>query len=181
MTAEPLTRSRRHPGNRLLAWVVDWACILVWVAITAAVGVPLFLAGVTRGLSIPALNVVATIILVLPVTVGLALLEASTRESTFGKRVRRLRVVDWRTGSRVPFGRTLLRNAVKVAIPWTLGHAAVYALVAGDPDAPPTVGVWVLTAVAYVLPIAYVVSLFVGDGRTPYDHLARTRVLRDDR
>lgn len=181
MTAECVFRSRRHPGNRLLAWVVDWACILVWVAITAAIGVPLFLSGITGGLSIPALNAVATIVLVLPVTVGLALLEASTRESTFGKRVRRLRVVDSLTGSRVPLGRALLRNLVKVAIPWTLGHAAVYALIASGPDAPPAVGVWALTAAAYVLPIAYVVSLFVGDGRTPYDRLARTRVLREDR
>ncbi len=181
MTAEPRTRSGRLPGNRLLAWTVDWACILVWVAITAAIGIPLFLAGVTGGLSTPALNVVATIVLVLPVTAGLALLEAGARESTFGKRVRRLRVVDARTGSPVPFGRTLLRNVMKVAIPWTLGHAAVYALVVSDPDAPPAVGVWVLTAVAYVLPIAYVVTLFVGNGRTPYDRLARTRVLRDDR
>ncbi|MFF1635702.1 RDD family protein [Leifsonia sp. NPDC058248] len=181
MTAEPRIRSRRLPGARLLACVVDWACILVWVAITAAIGIPLFLAGVTDGLSIPALNVVATIVLVLPVTVGLALLEASSRESTLGKRVRRLRVVDASTGSPVPFGRTLLRNVVKVAIPWTLGHAAVYALVASDPDAPPTGGVWVLTAAAYALPIVYVVSLFGGDGRTPYDRLARTRVLRDDR
>jgi hypothetical protein len=60
----------RHPWNRLLAWGVDWLCILVWVAITAAVGIPLYLSGVTTGLSLAVLNVVAALILVVPVTLA---------------------------------------------------------------------------------------------------------------
>ena len=37
--------------------------------------------------------------------------------------------------------------------------------------------VWVLTALAYVLPLVYVASLFAHDGRTPYDRAARARVI----
>ncbi|MGO2035095.1 MAG: hypothetical protein ACTH2U_01360 [Brevibacterium sp.] len=33
--------------RRIAAWLVDWLCILIWVAITAAVGVPLYLNGIT--------------------------------------------------------------------------------------------------------------------------------------
>jgi hypothetical protein len=36
----------------------------------------------------------------------------------------------------------------------------------------------ILTGLAYVLPIIYVVSVFVGTGRTPYDRLAGTVVIR---
>ena len=35
-----------------------------------------------------------------------------------------------------------------------------------------------VTALAYFLPIAYVASLFIGSGRTPYDRIIRTAVTR---
>jgi hypothetical protein len=65
---------------------------------------------------------------------------------------------------------------VKLSLPWTIGHAAVIEIVGVGGAAQVPVGVWVLTAVAYLVPIWYVVSLFVGSGRPPYDRLARTRV-----
>jgi uncharacterized RDD family membrane protein YckC len=167
----------RHPWNRLLAWGVDWLCILGWVAITAAVGVPLYLAGVTTGLPLGALNVIASLILVVPVTLGLAGLESSRREASPGKRALGLRVVRFGTGAPVSWWRALGRNTLKVAVPWTIGHAAVFGIVsAGDGTVP--LPVWLLTAAAYALPIAYVVALFVGSGRTPYDRIAGTAVVR---
>ncbi|MFF1877023.1 RDD family protein [Leifsonia sp. NPDC058230] len=166
----------RHPWNRLLAWLVDWACILGWAAVTAAVGVPLYLSGATRGIDALTVNLVSAVVLVVPVTLALAWLESSRRQASVGKRLRRLLVTDARSGSRIPFGRALLRNALKLALPWSIGHAAVIEIVGVDPAAQVPAGVWVLTAVAYLLPIWYIVSLFVGSGRTPYDRLARTRV-----
>jgi hypothetical protein len=168
----------RHPWNRLLAWGVDWLCILVWVAITAAVGIPLYLSGVTTGLSLAVVNVVAAFVLVVPVTLGLAWLESGTREASPGKRARRLRVVRFGTGARVSLWRALMRDTLKVAVPWTIGHAAVYGIVASGGEGTVPVQVWLLTAVAYILPIAYVVTLFVGSGRTPYDWVADTAVVR---
>jgi hypothetical protein len=37
--------------------------------------------------------------------------------------------------------------------------------------------VWVLTGVAYGIPLIYLVSLFFGERRTPYDVLARSDVV----
>ncbi|MEX2551862.1 MAG: RDD family protein, partial [Actinomycetota bacterium] len=63
----------------------------------------------------------------------------------------------------MPFPRALLRNALKIAVPWMLGHAVVFELVqTSEAEASAVPGwLWVVTAGAYVLPAAYVVSLFV--------------------
>jgi uncharacterized RDD family membrane protein YckC len=174
----PIVPMVREPLDRLLAWVVDWGCVLVWVAITAAVGVPLLLAGVTRGLDTVTLNLVAAAVMVVPVTFWLARLESGARGATPGKRLRKLTVVSATDGSRVTFGRALLRNVLKIAVPWLIGHAAVFSIVRTSGSGAVPVGAWLLTGAAYALPIVYVASLFVGLGRTPYDRLSGTAVIR---
>lgn len=166
----------KHSWNRLLAWLIDWLCILAWVAIVAAIGIPLYLSGVTADLPLVQLNLIASATLVVPVTFALASLEASTMEGSLGKRARHLRVVSARTGSRMSFPQSLARTALKVALPWTIGHAAVYGLVTTSPSEPVPIWLWVTTGIAYLIPIVYVVSLFVGTGRTPYDRLCGTVV-----
>ena len=167
----------RHPWRRLTAWLIDWLVILAWVAVTAAIGVPLYAAGVTDSMGPLALNVVSAVVVVVPVVLGLAWAEASRHQASPGKRVRRLRVADAGTGDRVSFGRALLRNLLKIGLPWTIGHAAVIAVVFDSADGPTGAAAWTLLALAYVLPFLYVIALFVGDGRTPYDRVARTRVV----
>ncbi len=167
----------RHPWNRLVAWLIDWLCALAWVAVTAAVGVPLFLAGITDGLSAGALNIIAATIIVVPLTGALAWLESGAREATIGKRALRLHVVDADTGSRVPFRRALLRNAVKIAVPWTLGHVVAFGIFRSSEAGYIPGWLSVATAAAYVLPAVYVVSLFVRRGRTLYDWISRTTVV----
>jgi len=157
--------------------LVDWFCILVWVAITAAIGVPLYLSGVTPSMGPATLNLMAALMTVVPVTVGLTLLESSSREASVGKRTRQLRVVDAVTGLRVPFRRSIIRNTLKIGVPWTIGHAAVFSIVQASGSGPVPASVWLLTVVAYVLPLMYVVSLFVGHGRTPYDLVSGTVVI----
>jgi uncharacterized RDD family membrane protein YckC len=157
--------------------LVDWFSILVWVAITAAVGVPLYLSGVTHSVGAVSLNLVAALLLIVPTTVVLTVLESSPREASVGKRTRHLRVVDAVTGTRVSFRRSILRNTLKIGVPWTIGHAAVFSIVQASGSGPVPVSVWLLTVVAYVLPIMYVVSLFVGQGRTPYDLISGTVVI----
>ena len=39
--------AREHPVDRLSTWLIDWLVILAWLAIVAAIGVRLFLSGVT--------------------------------------------------------------------------------------------------------------------------------------
>jgi RDD family protein len=178
MTSDEIGPVVREPLNRITAWVVDWGCVVVWVAITAAVGVPLYLAGMTSALGTVTLNLVAAAVVVFPVTFWLARLESGARRTTPGKRLRGLAVITAADGSRTTLGKALLRNTLKIAAPWLIGHAAVYAIVeTGDSGAVP-IGVWLLTGVSYVLPAVYVASLFIGTGRTPYDRLSGTTVVR---
>ena len=157
--------------------MIDWLLILAWVGVTAAIGVPLYLAGITAPLNPLALNVVSAIVVVVPVVIGLGWVEASRRQATLGKHLRHLRVVDSTTGGAVTVGRALSRNALKIGLPWTIGHTAVIAIVSESEDGAVPWPVWVLTAAAYVLPLVYVTSLFVRDGLTAYDRAARTRVV----
>ena len=166
----------RPSWNRLTAWFIDWLCILAWVGLTAAVGVPLYLSGVTANLGTGPLNVIATLVVVVPVTLALAKMEAGPREATVGKRLRGLRVVQSGSGFRASFRQTLLRNALKVTLPWSLGHWIAFELSrsTGRSVAP---WMWAATALAYVLPVIYVASLFRGRGITPYDRISHTVVV----
>jgi len=155
----------------MAAWVADCLCILGWVAISLAVGVPLYLAGVIRPSGVLVLNIVGALVVVVPAVVGLAVLEHA-RGATVGKRLFRLGVEA--NGRRPSLARALSRNALKVGAPWLIGHAGVFAVVV---DPTPTTSA--LLVVAYVLPIAYVISLFVGAGRTPYDRIAGVVVRAD--
>jgi hypothetical protein len=163
----------RHPWRRLAAWCVDWGCILGWAALVAAVAVPLLLSrhgSLTLSGNLAAENLVAFAVTVAPVTAAFAVLES--RGGTLGKRLLRIAV---RAGDSPPPLRTaVVRNVLKLALPWTLGHLAVFELVATD-GTPPGWVVPVLAA-AYAVPVVSVVALFRGAGRTPYDALAGTRV-----
>jgi len=159
--------------------LIDWLCILAWLAITAAVGVSLYLSGATLFVGAPASDLVAALVTVVPATVVLSLLESSPREASIGKRTRHLRVVDAVTGSRVSLRRSILRNTLKIGVPWTIRHAAVFSIVQAGGSVSVPVSVWLLTVVAYVLPIMYVAFLFVGQGRTPYDLISGTVVIQE--
>lgn len=168
----------RQPWNRLAAWLVDWLCISGWLAALGAVGAALYVSGALRDLSGEVANVAAFLVLILPVTLVLAWLESSVRGGTVGKRARRLRVIDASTGSRVSFRRALLRNAVKTAVPWELAHTVVYRLAEGGEGGSAPMWLIVATVATYLLPATYVVALFMGRGRTPYDWLSGTFVVR---
>ena len=165
----------RMPWRRIAAWLIDWLCILGWVAVTAAVGVPLYLAGVIAPSGLLLLNVIGAVVIVVPVVIAASLLESSRRAATPGKRALHLRVGSH--GVRPSLPRALARNALKLGVPWLIGHAAAFAIstqsASGSGVAPAT---WVLTGFAYVLPIAYVVSLFLPSGRTPYDRAVHAEV-----
>lgn len=65
------------------------------------------------------------------------------------------------------FRGALARNAIKIALPWTLGQAAVYAIVASSTTGYVPPSIWMLTGAAHVLTVVYLTSLFIGTGRTP--------------
>jgi len=79
--------------------------------------------GVTHSAGAVALNLVAALLLIVPTTVVLTMLESSPREASVGKLTRHLHVVDAVTGTRVSFRRWILRNTLKIGVPWTIGNA----------------------------------------------------------
>lgn len=174
----PTARADNRLGVvRLVAWIIDWVCILGWVGLTAAVGVPLHLAGLTGGLSYFQLNLIGALVVVVPVVLAAAVTESRPRAATPGKRLTGLRVSKGHGGPSV--WAALVRNALKIGVPWLIGHAAVFALtMPGDTSGAVPPIVWLLTAFSYALPIAYVASLFLHTGRTPYDAATGTSVVR---
>lgn len=151
--------------RRLTAWLIDWLCILILPALLVPVGLLL------RNADLPAwgLNLGALVVLIVPVTLWLAWCESSERQATPGKRVRDLQVVG--PNGRITFSRAVLRNALKVAVPWELGHTVAYGFANGSD------GAWliILTVLVYAVLIAWSASLFFQ--RTLYDVLSGTRVV----
>ena len=62
--------------QRVVAWLVDWLCFLVWLALVAAIGIPLYVAGMTGQWSVVTTNVVSALVTAVPLTVFLAALES---------------------------------------------------------------------------------------------------------
>ena len=112
----------------------------------------------------------------LPILLYFAVSESSRWQATIGKRVLRLQVTDDH-GGRPPLPRTLLRAVVKFA-PWELAHTGVWH-VPGTPfvsePAAFSYGIWIT---ALLLALWWFASIWLGDGRTPYDHIAGTVVTR---
>jgi len=158
--------------SRLLAGLIDLGMALAWALLVAAVGVPLYLAGQTSALGPLALNLVGLALVVLPVTVALTVMECGRYEATPGKLKFGLRVRRDPMGERISWQRSLLRNLLKLGVPWSLGHLAAIALAAGG-----GIDAQIGAVLSMAIPVAYLVSLFLGDGRTIYDRLAGTMVI----
>lgn len=170
------SQSRQVGLRRLLAWLVDCVCILVWVAVTAAVGIPLYLSGVIDAASAVALNIIGAGLVVAPAVAWLAWCESSRHAATPGKRVMGLAMEG--VDAEVRYRTALARNTLKVGAPWVIGHSAVFAMRSDfSATGPASVALWVLVAAAYVMPLIWATSLFVGSGRTPYDRASGTRVV----
>lgn len=111
-----------------------------------------------------------------PVAIAVALATvAESQGATWGKQVFGLRVerVD---GGQLSVGQALLRNVVKVAIPWQLGHVTAVSGAYGGFERPdPRV---VAAAVAtYSMVTAGLVGVLSNSGVTFYDLLSRSHVV----
>ncbi|MBZ2195330.1 RDD family protein [Occultella gossypii] len=158
-------------GRRGKAYILDCAGYLGIAAATVPLGLVARNAGWGREQTLVfAMSAVPPI---------LATLLAARRESgpggaTWGKRRFGLRV-NTADGGGVPFGRALLRNTMKIAIPWQLGHAvAVGAAFGGYQRADPmTIAATVLT---YPIIGVMIAGVLIGQGRTVHDRIAGTFV-----
>jgi uncharacterized RDD family membrane protein YckC len=161
----------RTAFRRVAAWCLDWLIISAYAGALIPLGLVL-----DRSVRLPLIgwNALAFVLLVVPTTLWLAGWEAGTRAATPGKRVLQLRVD--RDGTRPSWRRSMARNALKVALPWELGHTAAFTLASRTSSTTAQVMGMVCGTVACGLVLAYLVSLFVGLGRTPYDRVVGTAV-----
>ena len=143
-----------------------------WIAVVAAAGAVLYVAGITRDVDPVLGNLVGFVTLIVPITIAASGFEGAARHATPGKRVFRL-TVERSAGGGAGFARSLVRNGIKYALPWELGHTAVFALFGSTAAMPLWVAV-VLVA-AYAIPIVSLVLLLV-TGRALHDRVARTNV-----
>lgn len=162
----------RLRGARIVATLIDVACMFPWLLVVAAAGAVLYVAGVTRDVDSLLGNLIGFVTLIVPISLAAAGFDGTARHATPGKRVLRLRVES--AGQGPGFARALLRNTIKYAIPWEIGHTAVFALV-GSTGAP---AIWVTIALiaAYAIPIVSLL-LMITTGRALHDRVARTAVV----
>lgn len=99
--------------------------------------------------------------------------ESSPGRATWGKRRRRI-VVD-RTGGRLSGPRALVRNLVKIAVPWQIGHVVAIGAASGGFE---TGNPWTLAATIAVYPLVgvLVASVAFGSGRGLHDRIAGSTV-----
>ncbi len=164
----------RLAGRRIVAWCADWLVISGYAAVLVPLG--LLLSGHVGRLSPIAGNAVGLVVLVVPMVIWLAAWERRPGGASPGKRMLRLRV-EAQGAAALGWRRSLVRNALKVGLPWELGHTMAFAF--ADPHATRS-SILVGSACGVVsgaLAVWYVVSLFVGFGRTPYDRASASRVI----
>ncbi len=160
---------------RLLAALLDYGMVVGWLAVLAAVFVPLYAADLVgwRG----HIDLVSFAGSVVPVWLYLTVTEASAAHATWGKRRFGL-AVRTRLGGAAGPARVAVRNAVKL-LPWACAHLGIAPLWAG-PGAGTVVGpalAWVPIGAAYLLVGATVASVLVrGDRAALHDLIAGTRV-----
>lgn len=158
--------------RRILAGLIDAGLMLGWALLVAAALLVMSVAGPALGVGPLGLNLIAIAAVVLPATIGLTVLEAGRYEATPGKLRFGLRVRRDPTGERLGRARSLLRNLLKLGLPWAMVHLAVLtATITGGLVA------WLGLVLCVAVPAAYLVSLVRGDGRTIYDRLAGTVVI----
>jgi len=161
-------------GRRIAAWCVDWLVISGYAAALIPLG--LLLVGYSHRWSPLAANAVALATLVVPAWLWMAAWERGPRAASPGKRLLRLRA-DAVQRTALGWRRSLVRNGLKLAVPWELGHTAAFTLADVHASGPATAIGLTGGLAACLIGCGYLVSLFVGTGRTPYDLASGARVV----
>jgi uncharacterized RDD family membrane protein YckC len=170
-------------GARLKAFTFDYLPIAAFIALLFGVSVAVTWVMNTLGRPVswpdnPLLaDLLAFLILVLPVILYFTLQESSSRRSTWGKRKEGLLVVNEK-GERLTFGRAFIRSLLKF-LPWQIAHTSLFHW-QGRPLAPeePTMLVLVGFGLVYLLVGIYIASALISKKhRTPYDWVAGSVVV----
>jgi uncharacterized RDD family membrane protein YckC len=171
--------ARPRPGwRRVIASGVDYGSIVLCLGVLSVLGVFSFAIGaVTTTVTTPTgrglAQLVILAVLTVPVTVWLAGWE--TTGATPGKRLLGLRVLT-SSGDRLSWPRSLLRTALKFTLPWELAHTAWWHVLLRPGHQGAVLDRLLLSLVCAAIAV-YLVSLFVGSRRAPYDRVTGTFVI----
>lgn len=161
-------------NKRLIAFLFDFLTIVGYILVLLGIGVGITtLIGKSSLLASPiATNILAEVVLVLPVILYFAIQESSPQQATWGKRRAKIKVTTV-YGARIIFWRSLLRSAIKF-FPWQLAHICVIYIWFGNESITFLFG----ALVSQGLVIIYIVSLLLNKKhRTLYDWIAGTCVV----
>jgi uncharacterized RDD family membrane protein YckC len=172
----------RAPGlgpRRLAAGAVDYCIVALYVGLLTLGGslarsLELSTGRITGPIRRAVAHLIGFSVLTLPVTVALAGTDAGPRGASPGKRLLGLQVAT-RIGVPLPFVRSLLRSSLKVALPWELAHTAIWRFLGWPARSDDALAKRLLLA-SYLVAGTYLLSLFVGSGRTPYDYASGATV-----
>lgn len=168
--------------RRIEAFLLDYIFIVAYIFLLIIVSVGLELGPLKSVFRLMFADpnrsdISAFLLLVLPVILYFSLFESSSWQATWGKRKRRLHVVDTQ-GDRLSFPRSFIRSLLKF-VPWELTHACLWRI-PGWPLTPSTpspvisaglVLVWILVGV-------YLVSILVSrKHQAIYDWITGTYVI----
>jgi uncharacterized RDD family membrane protein YckC len=176
--------SKSLGGQRILAFLIDYVFISIYLGVLFVVGFSLIGFGVLDGAppSSPILaDLTAFLLSVLPVTLFMALQEGSPKQATMGKRWRGLRVTTIHGGA-VSLRRALLRSAVKF-LPWQVAHTSLFHIPGWPMEVQviPTASLVGLILSQGAVLACILVILLSRSGRAPHDWIAGTKVVEDDR
>ena len=175
--APPAGRLSAPPLPRLAAVAVDGATYLIIPALLVPIGLLLSRRGVT--LSSLTVNAIGLAVVIAPATAWAAWWEARPRGRTPGKRLLRLQVIDQRTRALPSPRQALVRNLIKITLPWELGHTVALGYAYTEGSVVPG-WLWALTAVTYGWLLLNLILLIIPSHRPVHDRLART-VVRDQK
>lgn len=170
--------------QRVWAFALDYLIIcgyLILLGIVTSVVLTYVGWGVLSGFFASPLraDLLAFLTSVFPVALYFAVTESSSRQASWGKRRRGLRVVS-ANGGRVSFLRALSRSLLKL-LPWQLAHTCLFHI-PGWPVSPGTPPTWVMVGLVlvWVLVALFAISVAATDRRDAiYDRLLGIRVLAD--
>jgi uncharacterized RDD family membrane protein YckC len=182
-----ISKDVRYAGfaKRLKAFAFDYLLICGYIILLAAVTMAVVKVSGRLGVSLhwpenPVLaDLMAFITLILPICLYFTLEESSAKQSTWGKRKTRIRVVN-ANGGRLRRGQAFVRSLVKV-LPWQIAHTCLFHI-PGWPMAVRTVpsAVTIGFVLVYVLAGIFIATVFISKKhRTPYDWAAGSTVIVD--
>lgn len=162
--------------RRLAAFILDILVFYLWVGILTAVS----LLGASRLMpnGFLAQQVLFDALTLVPLILAQGWQE-SRFAKTIGKRAMGI-VVKARDGAMLPLGTSLVRNAVKIGLPWFFGHVAAAWGISNVTDTTPW-WVWGSVTIAYAIVAWWVIGVFSAQGRTMYDRITGSQVISESR